>query len=126
MTNTFSFQHFWDLAQSTKNISPPISRRAIEEMLEGMRSEHIPVPQHFVELFCFSCLTIFSPENCVVSIKTHKKHPNCKIISYSCITCGSVQHKNLMRSNKGDKAEQRKVNQRRAFLKNLFSENPKV
>jgi hypothetical protein len=51
----FPYEHFLDIAQKTKNSSRQISRRTIEGMLEGMRSELIPLPKHFVELFYFSC-----------------------------------------------------------------------
>lgn len=96
--SNFPFEHFWEIAQKTKNISPEISRHTIKEMLEGMRSELIPLPKQFVELFCFSCFTIFTyGENCKVFISSHRKHPNTKIIHYQCLTCKAIQCKNVLR-----------------------------
>jgi RNase P subunit RPR2 len=92
-------QRFWDLAVASCNISPSLSRTAVLEMLEAVKSSGKSVPEYFRKLFCLKCFSIFSQgRNCKILVRCAHKHPNLKVIEYHCLSCGHTQRMNCQRS----------------------------
>lgn len=135
MDDESSIQHFWELAVSAYHISPELSKTMISEMLESIKQADKPIPDYFKKLFCFKCFHLFEVgKNMKISIRSHKKHPNLKIIEYHCLSCQNTQRINAQRSKSfrenppptipegaEPQPQKRQIQQKRKLFANIFS-----
>jgi RNase P subunit RPR2 len=92
-------EHFWDLAIASVQVSPEVSKGAILELLETLKLNDLDVPQHFKRLFCLKCFSLFAyGKNCKIVVRSHRGHPNLKVIEYRCLECKNIQRVNCIRS----------------------------
>ena len=97
--NEEEIQRFWELAISTYEISPELSRSMISNMLHLIKENNIKEPDYFKKTFCFKCFSLFQiGKNCKVIINRNRKHPNLKIVEYHCMNCQNIQRINVLRS----------------------------
>ena len=128
-------QHFFDLARTSFDISPELSRGFIMELLEVLREAERDVPPHMKKVFCMKCFTLFTiGVNCKVLIKSEPRHPDLKILEYHCLGCRHVQRINATRAKLVKKEEPvvqknevpvsiavKKTQQKRKLMMSLFS-----